>query len=181
MFDYNGGSIRVASKKSTNKTTSSWNRDSAHTGYLFNFVNYADSKTYAENMDTSYGYDTTKVGTNLITGAEWDTAMKWIQNSGKSVIDSRAWGNHSDSISPANVGNNTLQISGYSNNWKAKNIYDLAGNTWEWTNEIHISYRVIRGGGYSDSGSTYPAASRWFGDVSGVYYYMSFRTVLYVL
>jgi len=44
MFDYNSGSIRAASKKSLNATTSSWIRDSSHTGYLFNFVNYANSK-----------------------------------------------------------------------------------------------------------------------------------------
>jgi hypothetical protein len=181
MFDYNAGSIRAASKKSLNKTNLSWTRDNSHTGYLFNFVNYPDSKTYAENMATSYGYDTSKVGTNLITGAEWDTTMKWIQNSGKSVTDSRVWGNHSDSISPANVGNNTLQISGYNNNWKAKNIYDLAGNTWEWNNEIYSSYRISRGGDYDVSGSTFPAACRNLNVASGATYSISFRAVLYVL
>jgi len=181
MFDYNGGSIRVASKKSLNKTISGWSRDNAHTGYLFNFVNYTDSKTYAENMDTSYSYDTSKVGTNLITGAQWDTAMKWIQNSGKSVTDSRTWGNHSDSTSPANVGNGTLQVSGYSNNWKANNIYDLAGNTWEWTNEIYSSDRVYRGAFCSYSGSTMPAAFRSQVGASYAYYDISFRAALYVL
>ena len=181
MFDYNGGSIRVASKKSLNKTASSWTRDSAHTGYLFNFVSYTDSKTYSEDMDTSYGYDTSKVGTNLITGTQWDTALKWIQNSGKSVIDSRAWGNYTDSVSPSNVGNFMLQISGYSNYWKVKNIYDLAGNTFEWTNEIYSSYRVGRGGGYNYSGIDFPVAYRMGNSASSISHSMTFRPALYVL
>jgi len=182
MFDYNGGSIRVASKKSTNKTISNWVRDSLHTGYLFNFVNYTDSKTYSENMATSYGYDTSKVGTNLITGAQWDTTMKWIQNTGTiSVTDSRAWGNHGDSIAPANVGNGSIQISGYNNSWKAKNIYDLAGNTWEWTNEIYNSSRVYRGGVCSISGSTGPATCRYNDSATGVNNGVGFRAALYIL
>ena len=184
MFDYNGGSLRVASKVSTNKTTLNWSttRNNTYNGYLWNFVNYTDSKTYSENMDTAYSYDTAKVGTNLITGAQWDTVLKWVQNSGKSVTDTRTWGNHSDSTSPANVsGFGSLQISGYNNNWKAKNIYDLAGNTWEWTSEIYSSYRVHRGGGYADSGSTYPAAYRDYSNATHVNDSVGFRVALYVL
>ena len=186
MFDYNGGNIRVASKKSTNKATSYWVKDSEHTGYLWNFMDYEPSKTYSENMDTSYGYDTTKVGTNLITGAEWDTVMKWIQNSGKSVTDSRTWGNYADSTSVANIpGFSGLQISGFSNYWKAKNIYDLAGNTWEWTNEIYrtdiVDEHVNRGGGYNDSGIYDSASFRNNHNASGIGNFISFRTSLYVL
>jgi len=144
-------------------------------------INYIDSKTYAENMDTTYGYDISKVATNLITGAEWDTAMKWIQNLGTSVTDSRTWGNHNDSMAPANIGNGSVQISGYSNNWKAKNIYDLAGNTLEWTNEIYNSYRVFRGGNCYDSGSASPAALRSYNIATVVSNYIGFRVVLYIL
>jgi len=113
MFDYNGGIIRVASKKSTNITFTNWSatRDNTYNGYLWNYINYSDAKTYSENMAASYGYDTAKVKTNLITGSQWDTTMKWIQNSGMSVTDSRAWGNYTDSITPANVtGYANLQI-----------------------------------------------------------------------
>jgi len=184
MFDYNGGSIRVASKKSLNKTYIDWSltRNATYNGYLWNNINYADSKTYAQNMDTSYGYDLAKVGTNLINGAQRDTAMKWIQNSTKSVIDSRAWGNYFDSISPANVGNGVLQISGYSENWKAKNIYDLAGNAWEWTNEIYSyfsSHRILRGGSFYSSNC--PASYRLSSNDTSSYHDFSFRVALYIL
>jgi type II secretory pathway pseudopilin PulG len=183
MFDYNGGSIRAASRKSENKTESSaWSKDDAHTGYLWNFIYYPDAKSYAESMDTSYSYDTSKVGTNLLTGAQWDTAMKWIQNSGKSVTDSRTWGNHSDSVYPANTSGYThMQISGFSNYWKAKNIYDLAGNTFEWTNEIYSSIRVCRGGSFYHSGSTNPAAYRYSLGTARTSSYIGFRVGLYVL
>ena len=163
MFDYNGGTLRAASKKSINKATTNWSgsRNASYSGYLWNFSSYAEAKTYSENMASRYGYDITKVITNLITGAEWDTIMKWIQNSGKSVTDSRAWGNYSDSIAPANIaGYASIQISGYSEYWKTKNIYDIAGNEWEWTNEAYTTYRVLRSGPYLDSGSGYSAAYR---------------------
>ncbi|MDD2376524.1 MAG: hypothetical protein PHO88_03520 [Clostridia bacterium] len=186
MFDYNSGSIRVASKVSTNKTDSTdWSslRNATYNGYLWNCINYTDAKTYSENMAASYSYDALKVKSGLVTGTQWDTAMKWIQNASISVTDSRTWGNYSNSIDPANVsGYGSIQISGYSNYWKVKNIYDLSGNIWEWTNEIYSSIRSIRGGAYGYSGSTGPAASRESnGNIAGVNYYLGFRVVLYIL
>jgi type II secretory pathway pseudopilin PulG len=183
MFDYNGGSIRAASKKSFNKTTSSWTRDSAHTGYIWNFITYTDAKSYAENMASSYGYNIALIGTNLITGAEWDTTMKWIQNSGKSVTDSRTWGNYSNSLSPANItGYGSIQVSGYSNNWKAENIYDFAGNLWEWSSEKYSTATnyVFRGGTYGTGGATSPAGDRSYSVASYSTQNTSFRIALYI-
>jgi hypothetical protein len=140
-------------------------------------INYTNSKTQAQAM-----YNMAEVKSGLVTGTQWDTVMRWISNnSGPSVTDSRAWGNHSDSIDPANVGNGSKRTAGYSPNWKAKNIYDLARNTWEWTNEIYSSYRVNRGGYYNFSGSDYPAAYRNFFGSSFTNSFISFRVVLYVL
>jgi hypothetical protein len=136
VFDNNTGNIRVASKKSTNNTMTNWSttRTSTYNGYLWNCINYTDARSYSEAMSTAYGYTTVKTG--LATGTQWDTVSKWIQNSGTLVTDSRAWGNYQDSISPANIsGYKNLQVSGYSECWKAKNIYDMAGNASEWINE----------------------------------------------
>jgi hypothetical protein len=144
---------------------------------VWNNIDYTNSKSTAEGMYTSV-----KVKSGLVTGTMWDTTMKWIQNSGKSVTDSRAWGNYTDSISPANVGNGVLQITGYSNNWQAKNIYDLAGNTWEWTNEIYSSGRVYRGSSYNFSGSTSSSVvSRGNFLVTLSYPYIGFRPALYII
>jgi Tfp pilus assembly protein PilE len=141
-------------------------------------INKTDSKLKAEAM-----YTTTQVKSGLVTGIQWDTVMKWIQNSGKSVVDSRAWGNHSDSIAPANVGFGVKRATGYNEFWKANNIYDLAGNTFEWTNELAFTgtSAVTRGGYYTVSGSATPAAIRNAYAPANLYPSLSFRTVLYIL
>ena len=79
---------------------------------------------------------------------------------------------------------------------KTKNIYDLAGNMWEWTTEhglrhvgdenidktLTTDYAVVRGGCFYNAGSSDPVCRR-HGDVtSGAYYgiYVGFRVVLYI-
>jgi hypothetical protein len=113
-------------------------------------INYTDAKINAESM-----YDTSLLKSGLVTGSQWDTVMKWLQNSGKDVsTDSRTWGNYSNSRAPANVtGFGSLKTSGYSEFWKANNIYDMAGNSWEWTNEIYKNNRLTRGGSYNVNGN----------------------------
>jgi hypothetical protein len=137
-------------------------------------INYYDAMYQAENM-----YTTDQVKSGLVTGTQWDTTMKWIKNSGKNVTDdSTAWGNYSNS--PVS-GHGVKQVTGYSDSWKAKNIYDLAGNTLEWTNEAFISNRITRGGFYTWSGSDYPAACRNVNPADNVLNNLSFRVVLYVM
>lgn len=140
-------------------------------------INYTNSKSKAEAM-----YNTSEVKSGLVTGKQWDTVMKWVSNnSGPSVTDSRAWGNYNNSTGSAATGSGTKKTAGYSEYWKAKNIYDLAGNVWEWSNEIYSSYRVYRGGGCDGSGSTIPAACRSNYDPASAYSILGFRVVLYIL
>ena len=56
---------------------------------------------------------------------------------------------------------NSKKDTGSNEAWKANNIYDIAGNCWEWTQEAFgTSNRAGRGGGYNFSGSRLPAANR---------------------
>ena len=100
-------------------------------------------------------------------GANWDTTLQWIIDSGAKTeeevtTDSTSWGNYSDDPFSKGAG------GAYTGMWeetKANNIYDLAGNNWEWTNERFGENYVMRGGGYSlmggnCQGSRYPAALR---------------------
>lgn len=140
---------------------------------VWNNISHASARSKSEEM-----YSTSYVKSGLVTGSQWDTIMKWIENSGKNVTtDSKAWGNYANSSGTVNI----VQKTGYSNKWKTKNIYDLAGNTYEWTNEKNSSDFIYRGGSYNTSGTDTPAAFRqsYIGStVSNSD--ISFRVVLYV-
>ena len=114
-----------------------------------------------------------KVKTQMIWGIQWDVTCDFIANKGeqKNIKDSSNWGNYSDSTGNAKVtvtenGTETKkygskQNTGYSEYWKANNIYDLAGNCWEWTQEAYsTNYRAVRGGFCSGGGSSGPASGR---------------------
>ena len=119
---------------------------------VWTYINYTNAKKNAENMIVNE-----HVQTGLITGKAWDTTCHWIEDSlssidaSASLKNSRYYGNYNNSLSPANVsGYGTKQVAGYSDKWMVKNIYDLAGNVWEWTSEdepISSSF-IIRGGSY---------------------------------
>ena len=84
-----------------------------------------------------------KVESKMIWGIQWDLACDFISKKGeqKSIINSTAWGNYSNSTGNAAVMDGetkkygSKQVTGYSEYWKANNIYDLAGNCYEWTQE----------------------------------------------
>ena len=113
---------------------------------------------YADN-DTVQGF--------FPWGSNWDTMLQWLIDSGNKTLDdiasdSSSWGNYSnDLFSEGARGFNT----GLWEQASANNIFDLAGNNWEWTQERNGSSYVMRGGGYSLMGGScegddYPAALR---------------------
>ena len=100
----------------------------------------------------------TKVKTRMIWGLQWDAICNWLASSGFSITDSSTWGNYADNTA---TGHGSKQNTGFSENWKANNIYDFAGNCSEWTQEADYTYRrASRGGYYVDVGSSDPASSR---------------------
>ena len=138
-------------------------------------IDYINSKANAESM-ISNEY----VQTGLITGKAWDTVCHWIKSDDE-LKDSRTYGNYKNSESPANVtGYGTKQVAGYSDKWMVKNIYDLAGNVWEWTSEADSSRYILRGGRYSIDGSDSPVSCRSNGGVSDTDSTIGFRLRLYI-
>ena len=115
-----------------------------------------------------------KVESKMIWGIQWDLACDFISKKGeqKSITNSTNWGNYPDSTGNAAVMDGetqkygSKQVTGYSEYWKANNIYDLAGNCTEWTQEANdTNYRASRGDDCNYNG---PASSR---DVSNAIIY----------
>ena len=117
---------------------------------------YQNSKKIAANNN---------VKSTMIWGSMWDRTLIWLTETGEKsyaeLKDSSSWGNYNDSEGAAATGKGTKRATGYNEAWKANNIYDLAGNVFDWTIEAHSTYsRVFRGGYYGDSGSNFPASYR---------------------
>ena len=117
---------------------------------------YENSKKIAANSN---------VVSTMIWGSLWDRTLIWLTETGEKtyaeIFDSRTWGNHSDSSGEAEASSGSRRATGFSEAWKANNIYDLAGNVFDRTIEANDTIvRVIRGGYYNYSGSDGPASSR---------------------
>ena len=144
-------------------------------------IDYINAKASAESM-ISNEY----VQTGLLTGKAWDTTCHWIEdslssiNASASLKDSRYYGNYKNSLSPANENSGTKRTAGFSENWKIKNIYDLAGNVWEWTCEASGSGFFYRGGSSLGNGSLNPVSCRGHYDASYTHISVGFRLRLYI-
>ena len=121
-------------------------------------------------------------------GINWDTTLQWLIDSGSKTTrevtrDSTEWGNYSNSSFTTR---SSARYTGLFEEAKANNIYDLAGNNWEWTRERYASsYYVLRGGGNSLMGGScpgnhYPAAIRDPLPGSSHHPNVTFRVALYL-
>ena len=118
---------------------------------------FTDSKSWGNYLDSTFNF----------TG-------KYSTNYGSSYTDVT-----SSTPNPENTPN--LLGTGVSDYTKRNNLYDLAGNCWEWTTEAYSSGNVVRRGGlYSYHGSDYPASVRDGSDSSTSYLSISFRPSLYI-
>ena len=132
-------------------------------GRIWVNISPQDMKIVCNNMysdnETVYGF--------LPYGINFDTTLEWLIDSGAKTeedirVDSTSWGNYSNNTFTGNVKSGT---TGMFEEAKANNIYDLAGNYWEWTQERYGSSYVMRSGGYNlmggeCTGSSFPAANR---------------------
>ena len=118
---------------------------------VWNYVTQNKASKLSRDM---YGSEA-KVTSDLINSYAWDTAIVFIQKCGtesNSSTYSVTGGLSSTSTSASQVtGTNILKATGKVD--KQCNIFDMAGNCYEWTTETYLSSCtcVGRGGGYGDS------------------------------
>ena len=127
------------------------------------YTQYKLSKTIGANSN---------VITSMIWGCQWDATLRWMQTS----TDEKVKKFPTNSASYGNYDSNTLEYkeseegetktqttaktkipTGGSETTNINNIYDMAGNVWDWTMSTYSgSYRLLRGGGYIYPGNAYP-------------------------
>ena len=118
------------------------------------YTMYKLSKTIAANNN---------VKTSMIWGCQWDATMRWMQNYGTTdevknfPTNSEGKGNYEGTQSD---GDHAIP-TGSNPSYAVNNIYDMAGNVYDWTIEANNTYnRVLRGGCYNFTASNIPASYR---------------------
>lgn len=142
--------------------------------YPYNYVTSKQAQTLAQSLATE------GKTTSLMFGMQWDLMMKYIETKGDKTqnelkTDSSAWGNYQNA-------QDVLLTTGETNRNCVLNLYDLAGNVWEWTLEgtpDNARPCAVRGGSYKNDGASYPASCRFNDIVSDSNDTLGFRAVLY--
>lgn len=203
-----------ATKKNTtsvipvSKKGVSWSCISQKNAEIVSENMYKDSESVTSSLVDSYAWDTVcnYISEGKSNKSEYlrDSSLYGNYYNGTKTIKNTRYAIHTynngwtkastygkgDIAQPNRTGRNKIEVeTGASTDYSTKNIYDLAGNMWEWTTEkgkhkntsdTATIYAVRRGGSFNDSGN-----------VSGVYRNGSigaettdistgFRVVLYI-
>lgn len=143
-------------------------------------ISFDEAKMIASTIE-----DNEAIKSHLTFGAEYDSILEWFIKTKVKILaeiaeDSTEWGNYWNAKnSPRKV---VETNTGSREEWCANNIYDLAGNVNEWTQERNKNlYRVTRGGDYGDGGDECPVAYRGYSNPDGACFFNTgFRATLYI-
>ncbi len=172
---------------------------------------HADYETAVEMSERMYNNEYVRSG--LMTGTMWDVMIKFMAENKTDYSDMKntPWGNCKDntnvsytagvgryltvnssdgSTQDAVVADNSyyygIRTTASSEGVKKKNLYDVAGNQWEWTQEMcyitnnaNLMYN-LRGGGFNSTPVEGPVCYRVYGYATSTYTCYGFRSVLYI-
>lgn len=92
----------------------------------------------------------------LPTEAEWEKAARWDSSKGKGEPRIYPWGNKFDrrlcNTNASRIGT-TTPVDQYPQGVSAYDVWDMAGNVWEWTSSVFKSYPYDSSDGREDSAS----------------------------
>ena len=182
---YEASANSDSSKAQSKRGATTWN------------ISQTDAITKSANYNSA-------LHSHLMYGIEWDSILNWLKGNAtiSSSTDGRtktmeladiqdnshSWGNYWTSTGDAFTNSRSKQTTGTSEYWKANNIYDLAGNVREWTQEKWSTgtYRADRGGSYDFYGEDtgygyyYPVALRFNTEASVTSDAIGFRASFYL-
>ena len=144
-------SINATSKNAESKYgATSANASDTDTNQWYGLYNRA--KTYApeKNSDNTENASQ-KVVSSMIWGSQYDAMLKWMKGNKINATSSSP-----TDLSIGTTSKNTTRVTGGANNGqtvskdKLSNIYDLLGNSYEWTQEANNTDNRVSRGGYYD-------------------------------
>ncbi len=186
LFTFSGGVFTIESGKEDLPLALAW----------YGAVAYCDWLSMQDGLTRAYDHSTwvciggnpsAAEGYRLPTDAEWEYATQFA---GERTYP---WGNTYPNFSLANYAPLAGELVGgltpvgtYPPGPAEANLYDMAGNQWEWCNDWHVcdlgpdpesdppgpvsgSHRVIRGGAWYNNHYNLPAAARKDGVPTNVY------------
>ena len=144
---------------------------------VWNYITQSKASYLCKNLYS-------EVNSDLINSYAWDTAILFIQNCGTEINSSKYSIQIGQSTTNAisKSGETILLLGdGAGKNDKQCNIYDMAGNAWEWSTETNgiIDYPCIyRGGGYNYNANS--TSHRYHANTIAAYSSYTFRAILYL-
>ena len=135
----------------------------------------SDSKDWGNYIDASFTINRGKYARDeaLTTWYNYNTALENCVTYANGI---------STKVLASSRSNSILLTTGASDACKKMNIYDLAGNVYEWTLEYTADTYfpcANRGGSYDGNGSDIPASNRFNDDSTNSDFYIGFRPSLF--
>ncbi len=158
-------------------------------------------------------YHTEYIHSGLITGTMWDAIMNFIAGKDTSIVTTEStWGNYKEATEGvtftegqgryATVNSSTGATSAFKKSddqhhygirttastegVKQNNLYDIAGNLWEWTQEAGypsntVESYMLRGGSFETTYAERPTCYRADSTVTSTFTTRGFRPALYIM